>query len=548
MKKIASIVLALVLVLAMAAPAMAETVDNQTNGHSYDVYQVFSGTQTNIDGDIKLGDIEWGSGVDGDALLTTLIKDYTWFDECTTAADVAEVLKNLDDECPEAKALANAAAKNLKTSCANITADAESVVLDPGYYLLIDTTDVNDKEDAKNTALLQVTKRGDVQIKTKYSVPQVDKKIVEGEDEVTATNVSIGDSVTFELTGTLPSNFEDYDFYKYVFHDTLSEGLTYNEDAKVYVVNEVTVDGETTTTKVEITDSFGITHDNGTLTITCNDLQKVEGVVAGSKIVVEYTATLNEKAVIGNPGNPNTVKLEFSNDPNFDADTDNDGEPDGELPTGKTPDKTVVVYTTGIELEKTDGTNKLTGAKFQISGETLKVVIINEKIYEVDAEGTYYRLKDGTYTETAPTAENAEAYEDTTTKYSLVEVVTKDTVATQIVTEAWVDADGILKFEGLGEGTYVIEELVAPQGYNLLKDEITIVITWDADNGFVAKKGDETLTAGEDNLFDLEVVNNAGTVLPETGGIGTTIFYVGGGLLIAAAVVLLVSKRKAEAK
>ena len=162
-------------------------------------------------------------------------------------------------------------------------------------------------------------------------------------------------------------------------------------------------------------------------------------------------------------------------------------------------------------------------------------------------------LKDGTYTDVAAVTDNssknynADKYDSTTKMYEKVSVVTKDTVATKINTVGYTNAQGVLTFEGLSTGTYTITELVAPNGYNLLKDRVTIEITDNAtltNANWTVKSGDTALVANDDNHFLVQVKNNKGTELPSTGGIGTTLFYVIGGLLVVAAGIILVTKKR----
>lgn len=516
MKKLFGILLALVLMVT-AMTASAATVANSTN-HSYDAYQVFTGTQAE-NGGIALGDVEWGTGVNGDALLTTLKADYDYFDTCATAADVAAVLAETADKSDEAKAFANAAAKNLtSTVTASIAAGATSVNLPAGYYLLVDTTDIGTAHDARNTALLQVTNKDDIKIEKKYNVPTVDKAIVENNSDVEATDKNIGDTIDFKLTGTLPSNYADYETYKYVFHDTLSDGLslvaTYDAEDTTKVVSGVTVmiNGE------NVTDSFVITKNGNALEISCADLKKIDKVTvtADTTVVVTYSAKLNENAVIGSTGNPNTVKLEYSNDPNWDGTGDKE-------PTGNTPPDEVLVFTYELDVTKVDGANnetKLSGAEFVLyrgEGEAIEYVIVDE---------------DGKVTDWTSDKDKA---------YKLIS-----------------DENGFFKVIGLDTGIYHLEETKAPAGYNLLKDPIEIEITATiATDDTTGKTAVDTLKIKVDGsekdgtpatgVVEATVINNSGATLPETGGIGTTILYVAGGLLIAAALVVLLAKRRTAA-
>ena len=265
-------------------------------------------------------------------------------------------------------------------------------------------------------------------------------------------------------------------------------------------------------------------------------------------IRVTYSATVNQDASLDpSVGNTNDVKLIYSNNPNVDGKGENKPEPGD--PVGETPVKQVKTFVTGLQLTKVDGKDNsktLTGAKFEIKGESLKVVLVNQEMYKASENGTYYMLKDGTYTETVPTDETADKYDSTTQKYEKVTVVSKETVATEINATGYVDENGVLTFEGLGEGTYTITELVAPNGYNLLKNPITVVITADATvNGCTwTVTVDGSPVNAEGNLYAFQVANNSGAELPSTGGIGTTIFYVVGGLLVVAAGVLLVTRKR----
>ncbi len=558
MRRIASLLLAMVMAFGLTATAFAAEVVNET-GHTYAAYQVFKGTQQESvgegDGSITaLGDIEWGSGVDGTALLTELtgleVGGAYPFQNCADAAGVAAVLdRELDYTSAIAKAFANAADKHRTETSTPIPADKNATVnLEDGYYLFVDTQTAPDGVDAYNPALLQVTGQT-ITIKQKYSVPEVEKKVSDTEDGGLgdAVDAGIGDSVYFTLTGTLPMNLEDYDSYKYIFHDTLSDGLQYNGDVKVYLAAKGT-DGEPDLAgKTEIAES-GYTVATGdaaaegdTLTVTFADLKGVGGVTADSIIIVEYSATLTEAAVIGKPGNTNTVKLEYSNNPNTSDDPSKD--------TGETPGDTVYVFTYELDGTKVDG---------QTPDKTLK-----------DAQFVLYRGKDGadpTYADGIPT--NVE--------YALVAggkltgwtddrgtaIGTEEVKGPGIVASG---ENGLFVISGLDAGTYYLEEVKAPAGYNLLKDPVKLTIDAEISGGDAetnqpptigkldliteGKDGSITTPGDKDNgTVSLEVQNNMGALLPSTGGMGTTLFYIAGAALVLAAGVLLVMKRRAGIK
>ena len=528
LKKLASILLVLVMVLSVTTTAFAANVSNETK-HSYNAYQIFSGTQA--DNSVPLGDVAWGSDINGAAFLAELKTDTRFvkegtniFTSCTTAADVAAVLGGYTDKSDEANAFANVAAKHLTTTFTAIAADASTVDLAAGYYLLVDTSTPGEG-DAMNSALLQVTNQGNITIAKKYGVPTVDKSVKDTDDKWgEAADWEIGSDVPFQLVGTLPTNFADYETYKYVFHDTLSAGLQYNGDVKVYVQN-----GET---KTEITTSCTVdpaaaaTAGGGTLTVTFTDLKAVEGVTATSKIVVEYTAKLLSTAEIGNPGNKNEVYLEYSNNPNHTGEG---------TPTGNTPNDEVLVFTYELDVTKVDGQNtdkKLAKAEF--------VLLNNDKTKVA-------KVANGKLVEWV----NVPAGENGTITYPAGTTLTSD-------------ADGKFVIAGLDAGSYYLRETKAPAGYNLLKNDISVTITATLDKAEnnpaltslkLAVKDDKTDAAATESngsvgtgIVATNVMNNSGTELPSTGGIGTTLFYVLGGILVLVAIVLLVTRKRMSHK
>lgn len=504
MKKLASLVLAVVMALAMtmtvsAADSYTITIKNEATGHIYEAYQIFKG---DLSEDKKiLSNVEWGSGVNDTELLTALQKT-TDFAGVTSAADVVAKLDGEEKDSDLAKSFASIVADylveaNAKTSTYSTT-DKEYTIsgLEAGYYLVKDQKVTG--HDSYTRFILKVV--GDVEVAHKGTVPTVDKEIVDGETSETG-DYNISDNVTFKLTGTLPENYDDYSSYKYVFHDTLSAGLAFNEGTvKVILVND---DEEK-----NITEYFGINHNNGTLTITCGDLKEITDVTADSSIVVTYTAKVDKDAVIGGEGNPNTVYLEFSNDPNYDGNGENE-------PTGNTPEDKVVVFTFELDVTKVDGEDKAT----TLEGAQFKLQNADGKWVKVDANGKV----DGW-------DENKENGSPLTS-----------------------DEDGNFKIIGLEDGEYKLWETKAPDGYNLLEKEITLTITSTYDESGVKTL---TITVGESTavgntstgVVSTNVENNKGATLPETGGMGTTLFYIVGGALVLIAVVVLITKKRMSAE
>ena len=506
-KKLASLVLALVMVFALATTAFADetttysiTINNSAEGHTYEAYQIFTGDLVEKDGTKILSNIVWGSGI-SEAGQTAL----------GDAAAKAETLKTEDD----AKAFAKAVAPYLTTAAGstNTVTDGKYVIsgLAAGYYLVKDQDgSLTGDSDSYTEYIIQVV--GNVTATPKSDVPEVEKKVKDTNETTGETtgwqdsaDYDIGDSIPSQLKATLADNVSSYTTYKVVFHDTLSKGLTYNNDAKVYIGGTET-NGFTVTATVN---ADGTT----TLTVSCDDV-KALGAGNSSVITVEYTAKLNENAVLGSAGNPNKVYLEYSNNPNKSESGENHE-------TGKTPEDTVIVFTYQTIINKVDSENKpLTGAAFKLEK------LIKGKDGAAD---TWTTVKEFTV-------------DETTTSFT---------------------------FSGLDDGQYKLTETKTPAGYNTI-DPIYFVIeaTHDAtadtpaltvlkayltdENGnkkTEVKDGETVnidlgtvdLTAGS---ITTTVVNKSGSELPSTGGIGTTIFYVLGGVLVLAAVVLLVTKKR----
>ena len=501
-KKLASLLLVLVMVFALATTAFAEetaysiTINNSAKDHTYEAYQIFTGDLSGT----TLSNIVWGSGV-SEAGQTAL----------GDAAAKAETLKTEAD----AKAFAKAVAPYLTTAAgsANTVTDGKYVIsgLAAGYYLVKDQDgSLTGDNDSYTEYIIQVV--GNVTATPKSDVPEVQKKVKDINDSTDTTKTDwqdsadydIGDSIPFQLKATLADNVSSYTTYKVVFHDTLSKGLTYNNDAKVYIDGTET-NGFTVTATVN---ADGTT----TLTVSCDDV-KALGAGNSSVITVEYTAKLNENAVLGSAGNPNEVYLEYSNNPNKSENGNNE--------TGETPKDVVIVFTYKTIINKVDSENApLTGAAFKLEK------LIKGKDGAAD---TWTTVKEFTV-------------DETTTSFT---------------------------FSGLDDGQYKLTETKTPAGYNTIDpiyfvieathDETAVAPTLKTLNAYLTDANGNKQTEmkdGESVNIDLgtvdltagsittTVVNKSGSKLPSTGGIGTTIFYVLGGVLVLAAVVLLVTKKR----
>lgn len=491
LKKAMSVLVSLLMIFTFALPAFADSATTYTitapaTTHQYEIYQIFTGDLHEENGAKILSNVKWGAngtGTVGKAVDSTIIAELTGVNTGTDR----EILNVVE---PRA---------NLNSTPVATISNGQTYSAVAGYYLIKDKDDsaFDTSADTYTTYIVQVV--GDVTISPKSDVPSFEKKVKDTNDTTGATSdwqdsadYDIGDKVPFKLEGTVASNYADYKTYYFAFHDQAETGLTFDKDSvKVYVDSKEITSGYNVETSPADKDTFDVVFDN-LKNITAVDIK------AGSKITVEYTATLNKDAVPGSQGNVNKAKLEFSNNPNEEQNGSNKPK------TGNTPDDSVIVFTYQVVVNKTKANgDALSGAEFTL-----------EKI-----------LKNGT----------------------------KETVA--VVK----NADGTtFTFKGLDDGDYILTETKTPPTYNTIEPiEFTVTadheIVWNGEardailtslSGNVTS-GTATFTADLDKgSLTTNVVNQSGATLPGTGGIGTTIFYVIGGLLMAAAAVLLITKKR----
>lgn len=497
MKKILGIMLTMVLAVAMTiviAPSRKVSAANftikmdgsGTTGHTYEIYQVFTGTVSDSG---VLGEIKWGQngkgGKEGDKVSDDILQEIQNVSTKTDAEKRKVINKYVDMTKPYA----------------TITGGGSATV-PAGYYMIKDANDtLTGQNDAYTEYIFRVVK--DINVQPKASIPNSKKKIKDHDDTTGSTtdwqdsaDYDIGDKIPFQLEGRVADNMKSYaGKYRFVFHDKESEGLTFDsQSVKVYVDDQLITSGYEVVTN---------TDDNDTFDIVFDDLKNIPQVQNNSMIKVDYESLLNDKAKIGEAGNPNEMYLEFSNNPNQDSDK----KPE----TGKTPVDKVIAFTYETVINKVDQNNKpLKGAKF-----TLEKKIKGEG----NAEDTWKSV-----------GEYVEVNDSTTTTFT---------------------------FKGLDDGQYRLKETQTPDGYNSIHDiyfEITATHDVSSDDPkLLTLKGTNLGGGNVDRVFETDikngsittkVINGSGALLPETGGIGTKIFYVVGAIFVIGAAIILITKRR----
>ena len=560
------------------------TFTGETVGtHTYTAIKVFSGVASSnaLVGDpgtskAKLENLDWA--VDGDTAAekqstvanflnalagSSVLKsgETADFNVDMTAADVAGVLAGYDNIKAKEFAKIVVAHKNIfKTTDSSTAAGATSATIsvsEDGYYVIEEKSlTPNADGDGSYTAYILGVYDADsgATVKVKSSIPEFQKKIKDKNDSTGAVSewqdsadYDIGDYVPFQLKATLPGNYSSYAKYKLVFHDDLNDNkatpavdvFTMDDIAKSSVVVYVDIDKDGVCDDTEkLADSnYSVTYNESSpagdkanfdcdFEVTIDNLVgAINGIDSTTPVYVEYTAKLNDNAIIGNPGNWNDAYLEYSNNPNVEADGTNES-------TSETAIDSVVAFTYKVEINKKDGTTNedLDGANFTL-----------QKLSKgTGAEGAD-EWKTIAYTETTP--------------------------------------GSTFTFEGLDDGDYRLIESGTPENYNPINDMYFTIdathsstVAGKAESGILTaltgtnKATSYTVGTGEDEKtvesatitlgsmvendngvnggLTANVLNYSGAELPGTGGIGTTIFYLGGGAMAAIGGIYLISKRR----
>ena len=488
-KKIAAIMLSVMMVLGMCSVVGADgtsetsatkdgkiTITNAVPKQKYTIYQIlelesFSDKTAENPGNYAYkATTKWKGFVESETGETYLKTDgsgyVTWVENADPVAFAKAALAYAKDPTNSIVAEKSANAPDATEGSTTSTVTFEGLSL--GYYLV----------DSSVGALCSLnTTAKEVEIQEKNGVPSVEKKVQEDSDDHwdKDNTADIGQTVNFQTTITAQAGAQNY-----VLHDKMDKGLTFNNDINVKKNGSV-VDTSNYTLNANITD--GCTFEIVFTQEFCDALN------ADNTIIVTYSATLNENAVIGEKGNTNEAKLEYGDKKTISSKT-----------ITKTYQIPVFKYT-----KKNDGTNKgLSGAIFTLSKDPKGDNPI--ELVKITEPANTYRV-----------AKKIEA-----------EGITK-------ITKVTTPENGSFTIIGLDADTYFLTEIQQPDGYNKLSAPVKIVI-----------KEDGTITIGDaTNTVDkVEVENKSGSILPSTGGMGTTLFYIFGAILVIGSGVVLITKKR----
>lgn len=587
-KKFLALLVTLAMVLSLAVPtAFAEDttgpyevfVKNDAENHVYDAYQIFTGDLSS-DG-TTLSNVEWGASVSDSARLveallsdekviktttgtTTLKQIFSTVATITTdkqANEVATILgtvpndSNILDRFAEVVGKVNSDGQThafLGSPASSVDQQTTKIIQDvatkgymldglhAGYYLIKDRDKNSNlgEGDFYTKYIMRVVKSADISVKGEGVTVQKTVNDTLGGTFTDTEDANTNDTLYFKWEGKLPNNLESYDEYNYKFIDTMSAGLRFNRIEQVYIEN---ANGTPAYTIMDVTDGDDT---NDSLSLEKNgiifptpamadgqptvfsleivDLYKTyPQILPSQKIIVKYSAALTRDALIKDE-NSNVVKVEYDNNPNGEG-------------TGTTVSDKASVFTFKIDIDKFDAAN-----------ENLKLEGVEFILYERDTSGaeTVYHYAQVVTEEmiAAGTAINGRVVDED--DLGLVYGFTTEREEASILDT---DENGSINLKGLDSGLYYLEETKTNDGYNLLDTPVQIEIlpAYDEVNGeFSATVEYKVDSRTQGSSSTVGVRNSKGSTLPSTGGMGTTILYLGGGALVLCAIVLLITKKR----
>ena len=579
MKKLLSILLALVLVLSLATTAFAATAQVTITGVSGRDYEAFKLLNASVSGTNYAYEVN--------TKYTEVLIEVLGLDATATGEDIITEIGKITNT----EAMRHFADKLYKAIlAAGLAADAtwsgETVDLEQAYWLIADVTDLSGTSSSNSLVMVDTVGDTDITVAAKPDTPDTVKKIDDENDSLIdpspisedATNLQdsadydIGDRVPYVITTNLPNNISEYSYYSILLRDEVDKGLTYLPDSFaitvngkpmtiaeagtdatadfVYVIETTTdADGKQTAQNLYVYPNRGYTLvEKDALG---NPVEVAASKTAGgdflalfpadtdhsainfSEVVFSYECELNAAAVIGNPGNPNFYELVFSNDPYSDS-------------FGQTPRDVCIVFTYQVIFNKVDShQDPLEGADFDLF-----------KFVAIAGADAYTE-------ETAPAGAifhngaNAWGYWQNLTNQKTTNKVADDPATPEDESKEATT----FTFTGLDDGFYKLEETIVPLGYNGI-DPIEFYVSAEHDTDFSAYvesgiltalnattkvSGELALDGGVNGILEATVENRSGTELPTTGGMGTTMFYVLGTMMVMGTAVLMVTRKRMTA-
>lgn len=592
-KKLLALVLALAICAAFALPALADenqpdavgtsasegpfdlTLKNPQAGHTYEIYQLFTGDPAKDGENWILANVEYGTSgwkmdgmEDNAAKAAEAISNYT-------SAEREVFLKNLANLEPYTEREGDTTESfTYKAE----TGEPYTWKLPGGYYVIKDITSELPAHEVASGIMVSVV--GPVDVNIKPTQPTPDKDIENSDPDVINPNgYQVGSMIPYVLSAKVPAaNLWEYvkpgqikSSYELTFRDYMPPQLTYlpsEAEFNVYILGTGGTRGDSVEKEGHWSVNNTPTKKNSAGTTAAFeltlDLFSVIGVDSSmwgnyideeGNIVVEvtYYAMLNAlefKPSVDGEGNPikNQVELDYPNSPESDGTGSSTSEPTD-----------VPVYTFKIDGVKVDKeNNKLAGAVFELKTSAEES---DSAILFVEDGDNYIQWNSGAYSE-VQNAEGENAGKYVWKKIGEKKVEGKDEYQPvyetddsgelktyPVVTQVTSDSNGAFSFGGLKDGTYYLHEIKAPAGYNKLDKprKIEIIPEFNEDGKLTDVKyklDDEEVTANEGQTVVIAIENNKGSTLPSTGGMGTTILYIVGAVLVVGAGVVLFTKRR----
>lgn len=493
MKKTFALLLAVVMLLSLGMTAFADeaqngkiTIDNPVKGQIYTIYRILYIESYNATSGAYAYKAEsaWETWLKTQTTYVTFDEQgyVTWVKDADAAAFAKAAIAYAKENI-----IANDGAKTV-----NEETSIEFTNLKLGYYL-VDTT--------LGTLCGLDTTNPNATIQEKNAAPTINKQVEEDSKQdndawVKNNDADFNQSVNFKITVVAKKGAENY-----VVHDQMSAGLTLDRGSFKVMVGETELTAGTDYKVVSSIDADVVhSHLNGREIVIdeiCTfDIEftqtYLDTITADTTIVITYSATVNEDAVVGLNGNPNKTWLDYGDESNVTS----------------TPESETVTYVWDLDILKYangDESKVLKDAQFVLlnSAKAKVATVVNGKLTgwaDVPTKG-----EDGTIT------------------------WPENTVLTT-------DDNGKIEIDGLDSDTYYLREIKAPDGYNKLANDVEVKITG-------ATKGDgDTIPTYTTEV--VKVNNQSGTELPSTGAEGTTLFITFGSIVVLVAVVFMITRKK----